>query len=133
MAKKQDNPRKINALSPNEFIKKYFGTLGLALTIRRYLLIVFIIQAFMLLVVLAFVSVLLQQREREVAKKGEVYAYWKKISQEFPDRPDILFNLAKSAYENGRKDEAEKYLDQAIKIDPLFKKAIELRDELIKK
>ncbi len=56
--------------------------------------------------------------------------YWSSVASQYPNIPDILFNAAVSAMTMGRNDVALAYLNKSIQIDPLFTKAITLRNLL---
>jgi tetratricopeptide (TPR) repeat protein len=53
------------------------------------------------------------------------------VVTQFPNIPDVLYDAALSAYNTGRVDEALHYLNKAIQLDPLFKKAQEFRKEIM--
>lgn len=57
------------------------------------------------------------------AHKSSEYQYWSSVASQYPNIPDILYNASVSAFNFGKKTEANEYLIRAIKIDPLFKKA----------
>ena len=49
---------------------------------------------------------------------AERTAYWRRINKENPETPDILEELAKAYFYENNADEAEKYIKEAVKIDP---------------
>lgn len=132
MTKKENNSRKINAFSPNSFLKKHIAKRTVAVKLKNYLLIVFFIQALMLLVVVFFVGLVLEERQNLQKERNTSFLYWYKITSNYPERPDVLFNMAKSAYENGKEGVAVEYLNSALKIDPLFEEAIKFKSQIDK-
>lgn len=69
--------------------------------------------------------------EKEYDAKMKEFSYWSSVASQFPNIPDILFNASLSAFETGNTSEALHLIDKALNIDPVFKKAQDLRDEII--
>ena len=67
----------------------------------------------------------------EYQKKIDEYKYWNGVVSQFPNIPDILFNASLSALNAGKKEEALRNIEKALQIDPLFKKALELKREIV--
>lgn len=130
MAQKKNNSRKINAFSPKGILKNYVINQKVAVKVKNYLLAIFIIQASLFLVLLTFISLMLKEKESLMDKRMEKFTYWYGIASKYPERPDILFNLAKSSYEIGNKNVAIDYAKKALKIDPLFENAQKFLEEL---
>lgn len=80
-----------------------------------------------LLVILNSVYV---EKRGEYAQRKEEYLYWVGVASQFPNIPDVLYNAALSAFLVGNRDDARHYIEKAIKIDPLFEKAYQLREEI---
>ncbi len=68
---------------------------------------------------------------KEIAhERAAEYEYWSGVATQFPNIPDVLYNAALSSYNAGKKNEAIKNLEKALLIDPLFKKAKVLQNEI---
>lgn len=62
-------------------------------------------------------------RERE-------YEYWSSVANQFPNVPDILYNAGVASINVGKKEKALGFLDKALRLDPLFIEAQQLRNNL---
>ena len=132
MAQKKNNSRKISALSPKDLFKKHVIKRKVAIHIRNYLLLILFFQATLLVAILFFLGFLLQEKVSIRGIKEKDYLYWSSVADQYPNQPDILFNAAKSSYENGEKSKASEYVKKALQIDPLFEKAQKLLGEVDK-
>ncbi len=63
--------------------------------------------------------------------KQERFYFWMEKVEEYPNSPDVLYNAAVSANEISKKETAIKLLNNALLFDPQFKKAQDLRTEII--
>lgn len=99
--------------------------------LRSFLFVVLLILAGILLQLLVFLNKKYSQAKVNYQKTLKNYTYWSSVASQYPNIPDILYNAGVSAIAMGREDVALGYLNKAIQIDPLFAKAIELRDSLI--
>ena len=126
------NFRTITALLPKRAIKslnnRYF-----IIHLRTFFFVILVVLAGVMLQIL----VLLNQRYIDAKKvfeaKRSEFVYWEAVVAQYPAIPDVLYNASVSALKAGLKDEALRLLDRAITIDPLFKKALELKKEILKK
>jgi len=82
--------------------------------------------------VLFLAGFILENQKENKSVRDKNYSYWESLAEQYPNEPDILFNAGKSAYENGRKEAALKFIEKALQMDPLFEKAIDLKKELEK-
>ncbi len=124
------NLRTFTAQLPKGVVKrlnnKYFAE-----HLRSFLFVVLLILAGILLQLLVFLNKKYSQAKVNYQKTLKNYTYWSSVASQYPNIPDILYNAGVSAIAMGREDVALGYLNKAIQIDPLFAKAIELRDSLI--
>lgn len=123
--------RKITALLPKENWELVINR-HIALRVRALLFVVLVISAGILLQVLVFLQQKMVQSKKEYEVHIKEFRYWNGVVSQFPNIPDILYNASVSALSIGRRDDALHYIDKALKIDPLFKKARELRNEIVK-
>lgn len=121
--------RKITALLPKSY-RRYISTKYLAFYLRNFLLLFLLLTAAILLQILVVMNTRYEMTRKVVQKKTAEYIYWSGVATQFPNIPDILYNAALSAYNVGKKDEAIKNLQKALLIDPLFKKAKVLHNEI---
>lgn len=122
--------RKITAQLPKGY-RKYVTNRYLALYLRNFLLLFFLLTAGILLQILVNLNARYELVKKDHAKKIYEYRYWSGVVTQFPNIPDILYNASLSAYNAGMKNEALKNIEKALKIDPLFQKALRLRSEII--
>lgn len=127
---KKNNSRKINALLPLPAINKYIIKRNVAVYLRNYLSIVLFFQVILVIMVLFLAGFILESEKELQAVRDKNYQYWTSVASQYPNEPDVLFNAGKSAYENGKKADAIKFVEKAIQIDPLFEKAIKLKQEI---
>ena len=114
-------PRKITVLLPKRYLAVY---------IRDFSFLVLVIVMCVLLTMLVALEKRLQFENHKNEASMKEYKYWKSVSEQFPNVPDILYNASLGAIKVGKNKEAFGYASKAIQLDPLFKKAIELRDQL---
>ena len=132
MAQKKDDSRKINALLPLKYIRKNIANRKVALPLRKYLSIVLFFQVILFIVFLSLAGLILENAKEIKRNKDKSYQYWSSVAEQYPNEPDVLFNAGKSAYESGKKEIALKYIEKALQIDPLFEKALNLKQEIEK-
>ena len=125
----QINLRTFTAILPKELIKK-LNNKYFAEHLRSFLFVVLVILAGILLQLLVFLNKRYNIAEIKYQKTLKNYMYWSSVASQYPNIPDILFNAAVSAMTMGRNDVALAYLNKSIQIDPLFTKAITLRNLL---
>lgn len=122
--------RKITALLPKKLRKRLFNR-RIATYLRAFLFIVLVVLAGITLQIL----VLLQQRslitKREYEVRVKKFQYWSSVASQFPNIPDILYNASISSYSVGNEKQALRYVNKALQIDPLFKKAQILKEEIL--
>jgi tetratricopeptide (TPR) repeat protein len=82
--------------------------------------------------ILVFLSNNYNNAKTEYSNRVSQYKYWSGVAGQFPNIPDILYNASLFAFQAGRKIEAINYIERAIKIDPLFKDAYRLKEEILK-
>lgn len=121
--------RKITALLPGRY-SKYISTRYLAFYIRNFLLVFFLFTAAILIQVLSFMYTRYEMSKSVAQVRMHEYEYWSSVVNQFPNIPDILYNAALSSYNAGKKEEALRNLEKALLIDPLFKKAKILQNEI---
>lgn len=124
------NLRKITALLPKEAARK-LNNRYFAEHLRSFLFIVFVLIAGILLQLLVFLNGKYKKVQNNYEKTLKTYVYWSSVASQYPNIPDILYNASLSALTMGREDVALSYLNKSIQIDPLFDKAIALRDLII--
>lgn len=123
--------RKITALLPKEnwelVLNKY-----IAHRVRALLFIVLVISAGILLQVLVFLQQKMFLSKKEYEVHIQEFQYWKGVASQFPNIPDILYNASVSSLSIGRRVDALHFIDKALQIDPLFRKAQELKSVISK-
>jgi hypothetical protein len=72
-------------------------------------------------------TALLTQWETEPAKIAQDLEHWKLVTQQKPDYRDGFIMAAAAAYKLGKLSEAEKYINDALALDPTSTTAQELR------
>ena len=78
-----------------------------------------------------FLAGFILEKQKEIKDTREKnYLYWTSLAEQYPNEPDILFNAGKSAYEYGKKGEAFEFIKKSLQIDPLFEKALNLKQEI---
>lgn len=68
--------------------------------------------------------------QREYVIKKEIY--WEDVITQYPNFPDAYYQAASYALKLSDNKKAEKFLNEALLLDPNFKEAIELKKELEK-
>jgi len=126
-----DYYRKIAALFPKDLQK---GTSIVNKKVLHHLAqILFLV---LLLQVLLFIAAIVllkgeyRVRVEEFVKLQQEHTYWVKMVEQYPNAPDVLYNAALTSKNVGNTEEAVRYLDRAIKLDPLFMEARLLRKSL---
>lgn len=122
--------RKITALLPKGY-RKYVSHRYLAYYLRNFLFLFFLILAGFLLQILVNLENRYDNERKNYALKSKEYHYWSSVAMQFPNIPDILYNTALSALNSGNKSEALDFVNKALQVDPLFRKAQELRIEIL--
>lgn len=125
------NYRIITDLFPKG-IKKYINSAYVALHLRNFLFIFFALMAGVLLQILVILNAKYTEIRREYQVKENTYVYWNSIVSQFPNIPDILYNASLSALSMGKREEAGKFVNKALSIDPLFEEALRLREKIEK-
>jgi len=124
-----NNLRRITAQLPKAF-KKYFLGGQIAYRLSSFFFITFIILAGILLQTLVFLSGKTISAREQFESRGKDFQYWSSVASQYPTIPDVLYNASLSALNDNRKKEAIEYIDKALHLDPLFKKATELKNEI---
>lgn len=125
----KNNLRTITAYLPKG-IRNSFASGQVGYRLSSFFFLLFLIIAGILLQTLVFLNAKTGTAKREREIKDKDYSYWSSVASQYPAIPDILYNAALSALNDGRKKEAMEYIDKALRLDPLFKKAIELKNEI---
>ena len=108
-------------------IKTYYRRITESLPQRVYFTNLFLLFLCVLLifsVILAGIAYVAQ-----VAAKGaraeitDNFTYWRGIAEKHPNSPDAFYEAGYYAAELGDKSKAQKFLDEALKLDPSFEKA----------
>lgn len=123
--------RRITAFSPKR-VKKQLKNKHLAIYLRRYFFLFLAILAFAILQLVVIFNSQYREARYRYQQKYKEYYYWSNVVSQFPSIPDVLYNGAMSAFNIGRTDKAIEYLNKALEIDPLFKKAQDLKNEISK-
>lgn len=124
--------RKIAALLPKGFKKK----LGIVLNkytmhhLARILFLIFLCCVVLLIGLIFLFREELRQKRQEYTMLYNQKIYWVNLAKQYPNAPDILYNAAISAKNIGNEKEAVDYLNQALKLDPLFMEARLLKKTL---
>jgi len=58
------------------------------------------------------------------------FNYWRGISEKHPNSPDAFYEAGFYAAELGDKSKAQKFIDEALRLDPSFEKAKRLSQQL---
>lgn len=64
------------------------------------------------------------------AEIADNFNYWRGIAEKHPSSPDAFFEAGFYAAELGDKSKAQKFLDEALRLDPSFEKAKALEEIL---
>lgn len=118
----KDYLRKITDLLPNK------GQIAYRLSSFFFLL--FLILAGILLQTLVFLSGKTLVAREQYENHAKDFQYWSSVAAQYPTIPDVLYNASLSALNDNKKKEAIEYIDRALQLDPLFKKATELKNEI---
>lgn len=123
------NLRTITALLPKA-TKKYINSKHFFYNLRNFLFLFLVLLAGVLLQVLVMLQNKVVVAKNSYSERSKEYTYWSSVASQFPTIPDVLYNAAISSYNMGDREQAVQYLEQALHIDPLFKKAQEFKKEL---
>ncbi|OGH39332.1 MAG: hypothetical protein A2905_05585 [Candidatus Levybacteria bacterium RIFCSPLOWO2_01_FULL_36_10] len=137
--KKNINSRIFTALLPKHFreirirqflisLEKPFSSLKKPLKIS-ILVISFFLFIFLTLSSYSLLRIYSDVREKREERENHAFA-WENILKRHPEYPDGYYVLAWDLYTLGDKRSAVFLLDKALLLDPNFKQAKELRDEL---
>lgn len=99
--------------------------------LRNLLFFVLVCVAGILLQLLVFLNNKVRVSQKDFEVKHANFVYWSRVVTQYPNIPDILYDAALSAYNIGKIGEATNYLNRAIELDPLFKKAQDLKREIV--
>jgi len=115
-------------------IKDYYRRITESLPQRVYftnLSLLFLCVLLIFLSILAGIAYIAQ-----VAAKGaraeitDNFNYWRGITEKHPNSPDAFYEAGFYAAELGDKSKAQKFLGEAMRLDPSFEKAKELEQQL---
>lgn len=122
--------RKITALLPKKLVKNITNSYVVS-HVRTILFVMLVIGAGILLQMLVYLNqrTIIAKKDYEV--KIKEFNYWSSVASQFPNIPDILYNASLSALSIGKTKEALRLIDKALIIDPVFKKARDLRNEIV--
>ena len=82
-------------------------------------------------VILAGIVYIAQIGAKEArAQITDNFNYWRGIAEKHPNSPDAFFEAGFYAAELGDKSKAQKFLDEALRLDPSFEKAKALAQQL---
>ncbi len=115
--------RRITDLLPNN------GQIAYRLSSFFFLL--FLILAGILLQTLVFLSGKTLSAREQYENRARDYKYWSSVATQYPTIPDVLYNASLSALNDNKKKEAQEFVNKALLLDPTFKKATELKKEII--
>ena len=102
-----------------------------AYRLSSFFFLLFIILAGILLQTLVFLSGKTLSAREQYESRAKDFQYWSSVAAQYPTIPDVLYNASLSALNDNKKKEAVEYIDKALQIDPLFKKATELKNEIV--
>lgn len=122
--------RKITAVLPKGLFSPK-NRWVIALHLRDLALIILIIIAGIILQTLVLLYINLVSLESNYDKNRKESIYWESVVLQYPQIPDVLYNAAVSSIKVNNLEKSVIYLDKAIKIDPLFSKAIYLRSKIL--
>ena len=121
--------RTITALLPKG-VKKYINSKYLVFYVRDFLFLLLLILVWIQLQLLVTLSKRSETAKHQYGAKMKNQHYWISVASQFPNVPDILYNAALSSFEFGKPNEALEYVNKSLQLDPLFKKALVLRNEI---
>lgn len=143
MAKKESNPRKITETLPNDAHQMNSGLLRFLhwikreyLRIRTRLLLFFIVLLSLssLVLIVVFIELLdayeAGREHRDFLNQS--LSYWQEVQSDNPQSPDVYYQIAYYSILLNREDEASASINEALRLDPEFTKAQQLR-EIIEK
>ena len=102
----------------------------LAYRLSSFFFLLFLILAGILLQTLVFLNDKTVSAKLQFESRGKDFEYWSSVAKQYPSIPDVLYNASLSALNDNKKKEATEYIDKALQIDPLFRKAQELKSEI---
>lgn len=114
--------------------KDYYRRITESLPQRKYfteLFLLFLITSFIfsfIFVVFAYVTI----TEAKAARKEALdnFTYWREVAEKHPNSPDAFYEAGYYAAILRDKETALKYIEDAIRLDPDFKRATELKGKL---
>ena len=141
MSKKNSSSHKVAQVSSKELqtipkgIKRYISWLyGKARNIRKVVLYSLLTFLSVLAFFLVFIFVELLDKYKEIeTERNEIkkkLTYWEEIVAKQPNSPDIRFQAGLYSYRLGKKQKAYDYIEEALLLDPEFKKAQELKKRI---
>lgn len=122
--------RKITALFPKS-VAKYVINRHVAGRLRALLFLVLVICAGVLLQLLVYLDQKVADTKREFDANMREFHYWNTVAAQFPNVPDILYNASISSLNIGNGPQALYFLEKAVRLDPLFEKAQELKKRVV--
>lgn len=120
--------RTITALLPNE-LQKVLNK-GFYHYLAQFLFLVLLFQVLVLVATGFVLRYAFEKKRAVIAIRQQEQEYWVKVAGQYPQAPDVLYNAAASSKNVGEKKTALMYTQRALKLDPLFKEALELQKEL---
>lgn len=103
----------------------------IAYRLSSFFFLLFLILAGILLQTLVFLNNKTLTARNQFELKTKDYMYWSSVALQYPAIPDVLYNAALSALNDNKKKEALEFVEKALQLDPLFKKAMELKNEIV--
>lgn len=113
-------------------IKKESALKKIKKPFKQYLLLTLVICSVFLLLILARMQSLNLEAIKARVEAEKQALYWEDIIKKHSDYPDAYYQAAWYSYTLGKKQKAYEFVNQAIALDPGFKKAIELKEKLLK-
>lgn len=121
-------PRKITALFPRSFKSIFNGVFFHYLA--QFLFLVLLFQVLLLILTGFVLRYAFEKKKVVIAQRQNVQEYWIKVAGQYPQSPDVLYNVAVSSKNIGDKKTAILYIEKALRLDPLFEEAKALSNEL---
>lgn len=122
--------RRITEAFPQD-LKKALKIKNIKSVFTNYSL-VFLVVSLSILILYAAISYIDYSTTREEwFKARDNFAYWQEVAEKQKNSPDAYYQTAIYAAELRDKSRAVEYLTKALELDPGFKKAKELREEIL--
>lgn len=116
-------------------IKTYYRRITVGLPQRVYFInfsLLFLCVLLIFSVILAGIAyIALSEARGARAEIIDNFTYWRGIAEKHPNSPDAFYEAGFYAAELGDKLKAQKFLDEALSLDPSFEKAKTLSQQLI--